>query len=46
MVIYRFKVFKGRIIATFSYESSYFYTRFKLGTKKDEPFLNIIATHD
>lgn len=44
--IYRSRAFKGRIITAFSCESSYFYTRFKLGTKKDEPFLNIIGTHD
>lgn len=44
--IYKSKLFKGRIITAFSCESSYFYTNFKLGTKKDEPFLNIIGTHD
>ena len=38
--------FKGRIVTAFSCESSYFYNNFKLGSKKDEPFLNIIGTHD
>jgi len=44
--IYKSKAFKGRIITAFSCESSYFYTNFKLGSKKDEPLLNIIGTHD
>ena len=44
--IYKTKNFKGRIVTAFSCESSYFYTNFKLGSKKDEPFLNIIGTHD
>ncbi len=44
--IYKSKEFRGRIITAFSCESSYFYTNFKLGSKKDEPFLNIIGTHD
>ncbi|MEA3553033.1 MAG: hypothetical protein U9R39_01380 [Campylobacterota bacterium] len=44
--IYKSKEFKGRIITAFSCESSYFYTNFKLGSQKDEPFLNIIGTHD
>jgi len=44
--IYPHEKFKGRIITAFSCESSYFYTNFKLGAKKSEPFLNIIGTHD
>lgn len=44
--IYKCRQFKGRIITAFSCESSYFYDNFKLGSAKDEPFLNIIGTHD
>lgn len=44
--IYTPKRFKGRIVTAFSCESSYFCEHFKLGSKKDEPFLNIIGTHD
>jgi len=44
--IFKSKTFKGRIITAFSCESSYFYENFKLGSSKDEPFLNIIGTHD
>ena len=44
--IYKCKQFKGRIITAFSCESSYFYENFKLGSQKEEPFLNIIGTHD
>jgi len=44
--IYKCKQIKGRIITAFSCESSYFYENFKLGSQKDEPFLNIIGTHD
>jgi len=44
--IFKSKVFKGRIITAFSCESSYFYENFKLGSSKDEPFINIIGTHD
>ncbi len=44
--IYTPQRFKGRIITAFSCESSYFYEHFKLGSKNDEPFLNIIGTHD
>ena len=44
--IFKSKKFAGRIVTAFSCESSYFYNNFKLGSKKDEPFLNIIGTHD
>ena len=44
--IYKCKQFKGRIITAFSCESSYFYENFKLGSQKEEPFLNINGTHD
>ena len=44
--IFKSTKFKGRIITAFSCESSYFYKNFKLGSQKDEPFLNIIGTHD
>lgn len=44
--IYKSKAFKGRIITAFSCESSYFYENFKLGSRKHEPFLNLIGTHD
>ena len=44
--IFESNIFNGRIITAFSCESSYFYTNFKLGSKKSEPFLNIIGTHD
>lgn len=44
--IFKSKAFKGRIITAFSCESSYFYENFKLGSSKEEPFLNIIGTHD
>ncbi len=44
--IYKSDAFKGRIITAFSCESSYFYSRFKLGSKKKEPFLNIMGTDD
>jgi len=44
--IYKCKQFKGRIVTAFSCESSYFGENFKLGSTKEEPFLNIIGTHD
>lgn len=44
--IYKSNSFKARIVTAFSCESSYFYTKFKIGAKKDEPILNIIGTHD
>lgn len=46
VAIYKASSFKGRIVTAFSCESSYFYKNFKLGSKKDKPFLNIIGTHD
>ena len=44
--IYESNKFAGRIVTAFSCESSYFYKNFKLGSKRSEPFLNIIGTHD
>ena len=44
--LYKSKVFKGRIITAFSCEHSYFYENLKLGSRKHEPFLNIIGTDD
>ena len=44
--IFKSNKFKGRIVTAFSCENTYFYNKFKLGSKKDEPFLNIIGTHD
>jgi hypothetical protein len=46
VAIYKASSFNGRIVTAFSCESSYFYKNFKLGSKKDKPFLNIIGTHD
>jgi len=44
--IFKSKKFRGRIVTAFSCESTYFYKNFQLGSKKSEPFLNIIGTHD
>lgn len=44
--IFQSNKFNDRIITAFSCESPYFYTNFQLGSKKSEPFLNIIGTHD
>ena len=44
--IFKSNKFRGRIVTAFSCESSYFYKNFKLGSKKSEPFLNIIGTDD
>ncbi len=44
--IFKSKKFKGRIITSFPCENSYFYQNFKLGSQKNEPFLNIIGTDD
>ncbi|QKJ24267.1 hypothetical protein [Poseidonibacter lekithochrous] len=38
--------FKGRIITAYSCENSYYSKNFEIGANKDEPFLNIIGTHD
>ncbi len=46
VAIFKASSFRGRIVTAFSCESSYFYKNFKLGSKKDKPFLNIIGTHD
>jgi len=43
---FRSNKFRGRIVTAFSCESSYFYEDFTLGSKKSEPFLNIIGTED
>lgn len=44
--IYKSKSVKARIITAFSCEHSYFYENIKLGSRDDEPFLNIIGTDD
>ena len=44
--IFESEKFAGRIVTAFSCEDSYFYKDFKLGSKIDEPFLNIMGTHD
>ena len=46
VAIFKSKKFRARIVTAFSCESSYFYKNFKLGSKKSEPLLNIIGTHD
>lgn len=44
--IFKGKGFKARVITAFSCEQNYYSKKFKLGATKDEPFLNIIGTHD
>lgn len=43
---YKGKEFKGRIVTAFSCEESYYSQDFEIGAKKNDPFLNIIGTHD
>jgi len=43
---YKGNEFKARIVTAFSCENSYYSKDFKIGSKKYEPFLNIIGTHD
>ncbi len=43
---YKGREFKARIITAYSCENGYYSKDFKLGAKKNEPFLNIIGTHD
>ena len=38
--------FKGRIVTAYSCENGYYSKNFKLGARINEPFLNIIGTHD
>jgi hypothetical protein len=43
---YTGKEFKGRVVVAYSCENGYYSKNFKIGAKKNEPFLNIIGTQD